>query len=449
MAAHGLFILQCSNYLVLVELYSRAKELPVSLAKNVEFLRHLQKINKISGLVDFGRSAKRALRSPLVEITGFGSNPGDLRMFSYVPGNLQSVPALVVVLHGCGQTASAYDLGAGWSTLAEHYGFALLMPEQRHANNAQGCFNWFNPEDTARDSGEACSISQMIARMVDDHKIDAHRIYITGLSAGGAMTSVMLATYPEMFAAGAVIAGLPFGVATNVREALSGMFQTPTHPADELGDLVRNASHHKGPWPKLSVWHGSADRTVNPANANEIVKQWLDVHHLPATPMSEGTVDGYPRQIWWDADGETIVESYTITNMAHGTPLGIADNDERYGAEGAFLIEAGISSSYHIANFFGLTEWIRPPKEVAQEAAKETAKEVVKKAAKPASAGASKEPVKKIPVTSPLPAGMPDLATVLWPRAILHREPPRPSQRRGIDVGSVITRALTAAGLMK
>jgi poly(hydroxyalkanoate) depolymerase family esterase len=419
----------------------------VSLANNVEFLRHLHKINKVNGLVDFGRSAKRSLRSPLVEVVGFGTNPGDLRMFSYVPENLQSVPALVVVLHGCGQTASAYDLGAGWSTLAEHYGFALLMPEQRHTNNAQGCFNWFNPEDTTRDSGEACSISRMIARMVDDHQIDAHRIYVTGLSAGGAMTSVMLATYPEMFAAGAVIAGLPYGVATNVREALNGMFQTPTHPAAELGDLVRNASHHKGPWPKLSVWHGSADRTVNPANANEIVKQWLDVHHLPATPMSEGTVDGYPRQIWWDADGETIVESYTITNMAHGTPLGIADNDERYGAEGAFLIEAGISSSYHIANFFGLTEWIRPPKEVAKEATKEAAKEVAQKAAKPA--GASKEPVKKIPVTSPLPAGMPDLAAVLWPRATLHREPPHPSQRRGIDVGSVITRALTAAGLMK
>jgi poly(3-hydroxybutyrate) depolymerase len=265
--------------------------------------------------------------------------------------------------------------------------------------------------------------------MVDDHEIDAQRIYITGLSAGGAMTTVMLATYPEMFAAGAVIAGLPFGVATNVREALSGMFQTPAHPAAELGDLVRNASHHKGPWPRLSVWHGSADRTVNPANADEIIKQWLDVHELPSTPMSEGTVDGYPRQIWWDADGETIVESYTITNMAHGTPLGLADNDERYGAEGAFLIEAGISSSYHIANFFGLTDWIRPAKETAKEAAKEAAKQ--------------------IPRASVSPARVPDIAAVLWPMADLNREPPRSSPRHGTDVGDVITRALTAAGLMK
>src|SRR5207253_2933014 len=125
------------------------------------------------------------------------------------------------------------------------------------------------------------------------------------------------------------------------------------------------ASNHRGPWPKLSVWHGSDDRTVDPANADEIVKQWLDVHGLPAKPMSEGMVDGYPRQIWWDEDGETVIESYTITDMAHGTPLGLASNDERYGAQGAFLIEAGISSSYHIATFFGLTERSHAPKRAA------------------------------------------------------------------------------------
>jgi poly(hydroxyalkanoate) depolymerase family esterase len=421
---------------------SLAKELPVSLARNIEFLKHLPKLHGFNALEGLGRGVRRGLRSPLVETKGFGANPGDLRMFSYVPDNLQPAPGLVVVLHGCGQTAAGYDLGAGWSTLAKHYGFALLMPEQQPANNAQGCFNWFNPEDTARGHGEACSIRQMIARMVGDHQIDPHRIFVTGLSAGGAMTSVMLATYPEVFAAGAIIAGLPFGVATNVREALNGMFQSRPHPASELGDLVRSASKHRGPWPKVSVWHGSADRTVNPANADEIVKQWLDVHQLPSAPMSAGTVDGYPRQIWWNADGETTVESYTITDMAHGTPLGTADNDERYGTQGAFLIEAGISSSYHIANFFGLTEWIRQPKE--------SAKEPVKEPAKTASTVASKRPVKKVPVTSPVPLAAPDITAVLWPLASFNRrtEPPRQA-RRGIDVGGVITRALTAAGLMK
>jgi poly(hydroxyalkanoate) depolymerase family esterase len=413
----------------------------VSLANNVEFLRRLSKINRINGLGDLGRPNQS--QSPLVEVTGFGANPGDLRMFSFVPDELQPKPALVVVLHGCGQTASSYDLGAGWSSLATRYGFALLMPEQQASNNPNGCFNWFNPEDTARDSGEACSIRQMITRMAGDAGIDPHRVFVTGISAGGAMTSVMLATYPEVFAAGAIIAGLPFGAATNVREALSRMFQSRSHPAGELGDLVRNASNHKGPWPKLSVWHGSADRTVNPANANEIVKQWLDVHQLPSAPMSEGTVDGYPHQVWWNADGETTVESYTITDMAHGTPLGVADNDERYGAQGAFLIEAGISSSYHIASFFGLTDWIGQPKEVSKEAAKEPLKEL--------STETLKQAARPIPEPSVTPMQTADIATALRPLATLshHPAPPRRPRNRNIDVGAVITRALTAAGLMK
>jgi poly(hydroxyalkanoate) depolymerase family esterase len=432
----------------------------VSLAKNIELLRRLPKLNGINGFGDFGRNLRPGSHSPIVETTDFGSNPGGLRMFSFAPDNLQPAPGLVVVLHGCGQTAAAYDLGAGWSTLAKHFGFALLMPQQQPFNNANGCFNWFNPDDTARDSGEACSIRQMIARAVDDIGIDRHRIFITGLSAGGAMTSVMLATYPEIFAGGAVIAGLPFGVATNVREALSGMFVSPSRPASELGDLVRNASNHRGPWPKLSVWHGSADRTVHPANANEIVKQWLDVHQLPSAPMSEADVDGYPRQVWWNADGETIVESYTITDMAHGTPLGIGDNDKRYGAEGAFLIEAGISSSYHIAHFFGLTEWI--PRSMVVSASKKVV--AAKASKKVVSAEAPKkvvsaETAKEVATTmvAPAPAVVPDLNAVLWPLTTLHRgpepgrrpEPPREPRRRGIDVGAVITRALTAAGLMK
>lgn len=397
----------------------------MSLAKKTDFLRRLPGIDKNNALGNFRRSAGQGgLFSPLAEVSGFGSNPGDLKMFCFVPGRLAPRPALVVVLHGCSQTAAAYDIGAGWSTLAKQYGFALLMPEQQASNNGNGCFNWFNPEDIARDRGEACSIRQMIARMVHDHGLDQRRIFVTGLSAGGAMTTVMLATYPEIFAGGAVIAGLPYGVATNVREALSGMFQSPSRSASELGDTVRNATNHRGPWPRLSVWHGSADRTVHPANADEIVKQWLDVHDLPETPMSEGIVDGYPRQIWWNADGETVVESYTITDMAHGTPLGTAENDERYGEQGAFLIEAGISSSYHIACFFGITDHqsgMHP-------------------------AAVSPEAVPAVP-TRRL-----GLAEILQPIATLHDRPAHSTgqlRRRAIDVGAVITRALTAAGLMK
>ena len=196
------------------------------------------------------------------------------------------------------------------------------MPEQQASNNANTCFNWFNPGDSRAVAARPASIRQMIARMIAEHKIDSRRIFVTGLSAGGAMTSVMLATYPDVFAGGAVIAGLPFGIAGNVGEALSGMMQSSPRPARELGDFVRKASKHKGPWPKLSVWHGSADRTVNPANADEIVKQWLDVHGLPPAPMStakstaiRAMSGGMPKARPWS-------KSYTITNMAHGTPLG-------------------------------------------------------------------------------------------------------------------------------
>ena len=461
MTAHGLFILQCSNYLFGPLLVNNVhpQELPVSISKNVEFLRHFPKLSAFNGLPGFGGSLSPALQSPLAEINDFGSNPGSLRMLAFVPDQLPRAPALVVVLHGCGQTASGYDLGAGWSTLAERFGFALLMPEQTASNNANTCFNWFNPEDISRDSGEAFSIRQMIARMAADHDIDSRRIYVTGLSAGGAMTSVMLATYPEVFAGGAVIAGLPFGIAGNVREALSGMMASPPRPASELGDLVRNASGHKGPWPKLSVWHGSADRTVNPGNADEIVKQWLDVHGLPQAPMSAAEVDGYPREVWWDADGKTVIESYTITDMAHGTPLGDSGHDERFGEAGAFLIEAGISSSYHIASFFGLTEQVHQPKTAAQTTQKTTAKPASRAAseaaskviAKAASTGIPREHAGTIAMTVPVPAPEPDLTTILWPRArpAPHTKPQDGSRRRGIDVGAVITRALTAAGLMK
>jgi poly(hydroxyalkanoate) depolymerase family esterase len=411
----------------------------LSLVKNIEFLRQMPKLQGLNGWQGFGQDLLRGSRGPLVETEGFGTNPGHLRMFSFVPEELRPQPALVVVLHGCGQTAAGYDLGTGWSTLAEHYGFALLMPEQQAANNVHGCFNWFNPEDTKRGHGEAQSIKQMIARMVADHKIDKHRIFVTGLSAGGAMTSVMLATYPETFAAGAIIAGLPYGVATNVREALNGMMQSRSRPPGELGNLVRTASKHRGPWPRVSIWHGSADRTVNPANADEIIKQWLDVHQLPSDPMSEGMVDGYPHQVWWNTDGETVIESYTITDMAHGTPLGKAENDERYGKEGAFLIEAGISSSYHIANFFGLTSGLRQTPE----------------ASKPAARTAFESPsAKLIPVASPVSKATPDHGKGLRP-LMTADQPSRPSakpqdkQSRARNVSEVITRALTAAGLMK
>ena len=105
-----------------------------------------------------------ALATGFDEDHGFGANPGNLRMFSYLPPRVAANPALVVILHGCAQTAADYNLGAGWSTLADRYGFALLLPEQQRSNNPNGCFNWFDTGDIQRGKGEALSIRQMVEK---------------------------------------------------------------------------------------------------------------------------------------------------------------------------------------------------------------------------------------------------------------------------------------------
>ena len=152
----------------------------------------------------------------LSDLPAFGANPGALQARIYVPEALADNASLVVVLHGCTQTAAAYDLGSGWSRLADELGFALLFPQQQRSNNPNLCFNWFEPGDARRGAGEVHSIRQMIEAVVTGHGLDRRRVFITGLSAGGAMAAAMLASYPEVFAGGAIIAGLPFGAANTV-----------------------------------------------------------------------------------------------------------------------------------------------------------------------------------------------------------------------------------------
>lgn len=293
--------------------------------------------------------------SDLEEVRDFGTNPGNLRMLESVPTAVLPKPALLVVLHGCTQTAADYDRGAGWSVLADRYGFVVLFPEQRRTNNPNGCFNWFRSSDVTRGEGEVESIRQMIAHSVRQHGIDPGNIFITGLSAGGAMASAMLACYPEVFAGGAIIAGLPFGAADGVQQAFAAMSQSPSRPAKEWGDVVRRASSHRGSWPRISLWHGGSDTTVVPANAREILKQWTDVHQVTGAPVTEDIVDGIPRRAWKNSAGEEVVEYYAIPRMAHGTPLATGEGERQGGAAGPYMLEAGISSSYHIAKFFRLT----------------------------------------------------------------------------------------------
>jgi poly(3-hydroxybutyrate) depolymerase len=203
--------------------------------------------------------------------------------------------------------------------------------------------------------GEALSIRQMIEALAVRHGIDRRRIFVTGLSAGGAMTSVMLATYPELFAAGAIIAGLPYGSASSVPEAFDRMrgHGVPTEQA--LQSILRSASLHKGPWPSISIWHGDVDDIVLPANAAHIRSQWRNVHELDGTLKYAGMVDGHPYRAWRDADGRTLVEEYLIVGMSHGVPIATT-GPRACGVSQRFMLDMGISSTFHIARAWGLIE---------------------------------------------------------------------------------------------
>lgn len=283
----------------------------------------------------------------------FGLNPGGLRMKYYVPEALPAGAALVVVLHGCTQTSGAYDAGAGWSQLADQEHFALLFPEQQASNNPNLCFNWFLPEDTKRNSGEAHSIFEMIETLASLYQLDNNRIFITGLSAGGAMATAMLASYPEVFAAGAIIAGLPHGTASSIPEAFERMRGQGNSDKQRLQELLRNASEHDGPWPRLSIWHGAADMVVAPSNSHQIASQWQDVLNVSEFPTRSQLIDGHARSVWSNHTGDDVMEMNMINRMGHGTPL-MTYGPDGLGSEGPFMLEMGVSSTRRIAEFFGI-----------------------------------------------------------------------------------------------
>lgn len=288
----------------------------------------------------------------LSALTGFGSNPGALKAKFYLPDGLPEGAPLVVVLHGCTQSAAGYDHHSGWSQLADEAGFALLYPEQKRSNNPNLCFNWFQSADVRRDAGEALSIRQMIEVMVMSHGLDRKRIFVTGLSAGGAMAAAMLASYPDVFAGGAIIAGLAYGSAATVPEAFDRM-RGHGGPSDEdLRRMLRDASRHRGPWPRISIWHGTSDQTVAASNSHAIASQWRGVHRIESAPTHSRTDGRNARQVWCEASGKPVLEINMIAGMGHGTPI----DKSGPGAPGPYMLDVGISSTLEIARFWGISD---------------------------------------------------------------------------------------------
>jgi poly(hydroxyalkanoate) depolymerase family esterase len=290
----------------------------------------------------------------LTEVTGFGSNPGNLKMFKYVPASLPANAPLVVAMHGCSQSASSYDDETGWQALADLWKFALVLPQQQSGNNSSTCFNWFEAGDIARGAGEALSIKQMVDRMKSDYSSDVGRIYVTGLSAGGAMTAVMLATYPDVFAGGAIMAGIPYNCGTGTSAAFSCLNPGSDLTPAQWGNKVRAASSWTGPWPRVSIWHGDADYTVRPVNATESMEQWTNVHGIDQSADVSDTIGGYPHKEYRDASGKTLVETMIITGMGHGTPVDPGTGPTQCGTAGAYILDVNVCSSYYIGRFWGL-----------------------------------------------------------------------------------------------
>lgn len=288
-------------------------------------------------------------------VDNFGANPGNLLMFRHVSATAEADAPLVVVLHGCSQNAADAAELSGWNDLSDRYGFHVLYPEQRTINNISECFNWFDEDDIVRNGGEARSIEAMVWKMRQDYSIDAGRVYVTGLSAGGAMSAVMMGCYPDIFKAAAIMSGGPYFAATDVFGSASAVLGNVTKSPQEWGGLVR--AHSTGPWGRIAIFHGENDDVVNPTNARELVKQWTDVHGIDQEP--DLTV-GYPaapdvtRIEYHDTQGQSPVVWFRINEMGHALAVDPGSCREQGGQTGTFGTDKGFFSTYAAARFFGI-----------------------------------------------------------------------------------------------
>ncbi|MFF5860526.1 alpha/beta hydrolase family esterase [Streptomyces sp. NPDC012751] len=292
----------------------------------------------------------------LTRVSDFGSNPGALAMYVYRPAALPDHPPVVVALHGCTQGAQVYADNSGLPQLADRDGFLLVLAETGTANNASKCFNWFQTGDNRRGQGEALSVRQMVSRAVSAYGADPQRVYVTGLSAGGAMTAVMLATYPDVFAAGAVVAGLPYDCTKDTSPYTCmnpGVDRSPADWAQRARDAYPS---YTGAWPRAAIWYGDQDTTVVPRNATELRDQWTALHGLSQTPTRTTTIgpNATRQDQYLAADGTVAVEVDRVPGIGHGTPVDPGTGGEQCGSTGAPYFLDSICSSRWIARFFGL-----------------------------------------------------------------------------------------------
>lgn len=260
-----------------------------------------------------------------------GSHP----YFVYTPESYRvgtPVP-LIVMLHGCTQTAFDFATGTRMNLLAEQHNFIVVYPQQTKSSNQNMCWNWFLPTHQVRGTGEPASIAgivQTIKNATMTWTIDATRIYVAGISAGAAMAVILGVTYPDLFAAIAVHSGLEYQAATGTNTAFKVMRQGGPEPTRQ-GSLAYNAMRNHARLIPTIVFHGTNDHFVAPLNGDQTVQQWIQTNTLasqgkytanfsqPAN-VTRGQVPGgraYTTASWHTVDGEEIQTYWKIDGMGH------------------------------------------------------------------------------------------------------------------------------------
>lgn len=233
---------------------------------------------------------------------------GELPYAVYTPPGLEPGAPLLVMLHGCRQDPADLAAGTGVNLLADRHGFVVLYPQQVVQHNPRRCWNWFRPGDQTRGSGEPAIISAIVDRIATAVGSDRRRVYVAGMSAGGAMASVLATTYPDRFAAVGVHSGVAFGLATDPRAALAVMRDVDPQPSrPEARAALAVMGDGARPVPTVVV-HGSADRTVVAANGERVTRQWMLVNRLASGGSYRAEFDDPDHEDRWPVtDGHDVV----------------------------------------------------------------------------------------------------------------------------------------------
>ncbi len=268
-----------------------------------------------------------ASAAALTEVTSFGTNPSNLRMYLYVPDRVAARPGLVVAVHYCTGSGPAMHSGTQFAALADRYGYIVVYPSVTRSSQ---CFDVSSPQALRRGGGsDPVGIMSMVDYVRQRYPVDPARIFATGISSGAMMTNVLLGLYPDVFAAGAAFAGVPFGcfATTNGSEwnsecANGQLTRTP----QQWGDLVRNAyPGYSGKRPRMQTWHGTNDEILRYPNFGEQIKQWTNVHGLSQTPTFTDTPQaGYTRTRYGGSGGQAPVEAISMQGVSHNLPVDAA-----------------------------------------------------------------------------------------------------------------------------